>query len=429
MIEEMRVETSNFDAAQGHGTGGTIAMMTRAGSNSLRGTANYQYLDEQDQFAEPAAEAGVLPAPGDREDLRRRLRELHRDDARRPGRHSAADRRPQQAVLLRQLPAQLRQRAGAEHADEHDPRQREAPQRRLLRPARAAERRPVPDLRSADGAAGSGAPRQPDPHAVPEQHHPARSVHEPERHLQEPAVRALQGHGPARRTRTSSSRARRRPTTTTRAGFPTRSPRRTSADAFDYNHSGSDRFFFRASGTTFYEYNVDWTYETKYAGLHSNDKTRASWSYTGNWTKVHKSLVIDTQLSANRFYEDQQRRGLHKYKPTDVGLPAYLDEYCLAREQLHAADDQHHRLPERVEPTPTAACRPPTSRRRATVTSVRGTHTLRGGIDYRLAMRQAGLMAAGNVSSTYNFDNLYTRAADTTSGLPGQQHRARAWPR
>ena len=43
MIEEMRVETSNFDAAQGHGTGGTIAMMTRAGSNSLRGTANYQY--------------------------------------------------------------------------------------------------------------------------------------------------------------------------------------------------------------------------------------------------------------------------------------------------------------------------------------------------------------------------------------------------
>ena len=43
MIEEMRVETSNFDAAQGHGTGGTIAMMTRAGSNSLRGTANYQH--------------------------------------------------------------------------------------------------------------------------------------------------------------------------------------------------------------------------------------------------------------------------------------------------------------------------------------------------------------------------------------------------
>ena len=47
-----------------------------------------------------------------------------------------------------------------------------------------------------------------------------------------------------------------------------------------------------------------------------------------------------------------------------------------------------------------------------------GTHTLRGGVDYRLAMRKAGLMTAGNVSSTYNFDNLYTRAADTTSVFP-----------
>src|SRR5687767_5707041 len=33
-------------------------------------------------------------------------------------------------------------------------------------------------------------------------------------------------------------------------------------------------------------------------------------------------------------------------------------------------------------------------------------------------MRRAGLMAAGNVSSTYNFDNLYTRAADTTAVFP-----------
>ena len=42
------------------------------------------------------------------------------------------------------------------------------------------------------------------------------------------------------------------------------------------------------------------------------------------------STVIDTQVAANRFYEDQQRRGLHQYKPTDVGLPSYLDEFCQA---------------------------------------------------------------------------------------------------
>src|SRR5829696_6609898 len=43
MIEEMRVETSNFDAAQGHGTGASVAMSTRSGSNLLRGTLNQQY--------------------------------------------------------------------------------------------------------------------------------------------------------------------------------------------------------------------------------------------------------------------------------------------------------------------------------------------------------------------------------------------------
>ena len=43
MIQEMRVETSNFDAANGHGLGNQISMMTRAGTNATRGTINYQY--------------------------------------------------------------------------------------------------------------------------------------------------------------------------------------------------------------------------------------------------------------------------------------------------------------------------------------------------------------------------------------------------
>ena len=43
MIQEMRIETSNFDAAVGHGSGLGISMMTRAGTNQKRGTVNYQY--------------------------------------------------------------------------------------------------------------------------------------------------------------------------------------------------------------------------------------------------------------------------------------------------------------------------------------------------------------------------------------------------
>ena len=46
-IEEMRVETSNFDASQGHGTGLTVSMMTRGGTNTLRGSANYTHWNNQ----------------------------------------------------------------------------------------------------------------------------------------------------------------------------------------------------------------------------------------------------------------------------------------------------------------------------------------------------------------------------------------------
>ena len=47
MIQEMRVESSNFDAAVGHGLGLQISMMTRAGTNKQRGTVNYQYWTNQ----------------------------------------------------------------------------------------------------------------------------------------------------------------------------------------------------------------------------------------------------------------------------------------------------------------------------------------------------------------------------------------------
>ena len=43
MVQEMRVESTNFTASIGHGTGVGISMMTKAGTNSARGTVNHQY--------------------------------------------------------------------------------------------------------------------------------------------------------------------------------------------------------------------------------------------------------------------------------------------------------------------------------------------------------------------------------------------------
>ncbi|HTL03939.1 MAG TPA: carboxypeptidase-like regulatory domain-containing protein, partial [Vicinamibacterales bacterium] len=46
-IEEVRIETSNFDASQGHGTGLTVSMMTRGGTNTMRGSANYTHWNNR----------------------------------------------------------------------------------------------------------------------------------------------------------------------------------------------------------------------------------------------------------------------------------------------------------------------------------------------------------------------------------------------
>ena len=137
-------------------------------------------------------------------------------------------------------------------------------------------------------------------------------------------------------------------------------------------------------------------------------------------------MVIDTQVSANRFYEDQQRRGLHKYKPTDVGLPSYLDEFCQAVSNcmmptINIAGNSTY---QGVSTTADGGLDTTNLQAQSNITSVKGSHTLRGGVDYRLAMRRGGLMAAGNVSSSLHVrQHLHARRGHDR-GVSGRQHRA-----
>jgi len=47
MIQEVRIDTANFDASFGHSTGLGISMMTRSGTNQLHRSTNYQYWNNQ----------------------------------------------------------------------------------------------------------------------------------------------------------------------------------------------------------------------------------------------------------------------------------------------------------------------------------------------------------------------------------------------
>ncbi len=101
-IQEMRVESSNFDSSVGHGTGLQISMMTRAGTNAYRGTANYQYwtnkLNELNPSQKSHADAGLVRPWALRDGPFAQPR-AHGGRTRRV----AGRQRPQQALLLRQL--------------------------------------------------------------------------------------------------------------------------------------------------------------------------------------------------------------------------------------------------------------------------------------------------------------------------------------
>ena len=185
MIEEVRIETANFDASFGHGTGLGISMMTRAGCNTMRGTVNYQYWNNQwnapRYFAKRNYYANIAQAEANgntalaeslsvAEHQPRREIEQPRDHARRPD-------YSKQALRVRELLVQQRRPAG-EPDPAHDT-DRRASARGLLGSPRHRSRA-VSDLRSADRQARSPAPRVFHPRSVSRQHHPAGPDHQPD---------------------------------------------------------------------------------------------------------------------------------------------------------------------------------------------------------------------------------------------------------
>jgi Carboxypeptidase regulatory-like domain/TonB dependent receptor len=420
MIEEMRVETSNFDASQGHGTGANISLSTRSGSNLTRGTLNYQYWTNQINSWNPQQKLAFAQRP--------ETGELYNTGHS----HNAAFTLGGPVVLPKIVNGRNKLFYFFNYQRNYDD-----------SAARNTPTSTVPaNAKHLDGDFSDllrlGSPGQYqiyDPLTVmPDPARPGSFIRTPFPNNIIPRDRFMNPNGTYKNPLFALYRdmvAAPNQNFVEQGQIPQNNyyqggvPNLTNASNFggriDFNASEKDRFFFRASGTTFHEQLGDWTYESpnpQYHGLHVNDKTRYSWAYIGNWTRVTSGAVVfDTQIATNRFFEDQQRRGLHEYTPGSVGLPSYLDEFCGAVDQcmmpvISLAGYQG------VSNTANGGLDATHIQGQSTVTAIKGSHTLRGGVDLRLAMRRNELIAAGNVSSTYTFDNTYTRAADTTSVFP-----------
>jgi len=418
MVQEMRVESTNFTASVGHGTGVSIAMMTKAGTNAPHGTTNWQYWSNglnppntfqkavfnADQKAKDAYEGGYshnfsatfggpveIPKVIDgRNKLFMFLNYAYGND-----------NYNGKAASTRTIPANAKQLAG----DFSD----------LLNLPNGTQYQIYDPLTTRPDPARPGhVIRDPFPNNII-----------PADRITNPLYKFYKDTLPEpNQNPTSASVAPVNNYFDAAEPDPLRS--HVWGARIDYNFSEKNRFFFRTSGSHFTEDANDWTYINIPTNLNGFSRLRTTWTDTGTWTHVSGETVIDGQLSGNRFLESDRRLGLKKYKPSSVGLPTYMDDFCLARGNF--GDTPSCQLPAMTITGYGAGTAALFSNNSGTydqstnyqgqinVSQVRSSHTLKGGVDFREAQRVRN--DPGFASGNFTFNNLYTRKADDTTVFP-----------
>lgn len=429
-IEAVRVETSNFDASQGYGTGLTVAMMTRAGTNALRATANYTHWNNR--LNSPNLQQKVTFSQDSRQ-----------EDAWRSGRSHIGQFTVGGPVVI---PKVVDGRNRAFFFFNFSKSSDSAPGRLAGTSTVPANRRHLEgdfsDLLLLPSGAGANTPAGHHQYQIydpltarPDPNRPGRIIRDPFPNNVIPRERFMNPDGTYKNPLFGLYQAMvpdpnqnflsptQQPTNNYYRAAEPDQPHNTQVSLrVDYNHSENDRFFVRYNANNFLESSlVDWTYDSPnpaFIGLHDVARSRYTWSVTGTWTRVVRgATVIDTQVAANRANQRDTRKNMVNYLPTAVGLPGYLDEFCQARYEcilpqtnIGGYQAMGGTVDEGIWVTNYQA--------QSNVTHVRSTHTWRGGVDVRWAQRTA-LDGAGNMG-TYNFNNEYTRAADDTGVYPAQ---------
>ena len=417
MIQEMRVESANFDSSVGHGLGLQISMMTRAGTNTQHGTVNYQYwtnkfnsLTEQqkttfDDRAKSEFEKGrshnvSLTAGGPVRipgiiDGRGKLfyfanYSLSNDAI--PGKTQGAITIPANEKHLQGDFSDLLKLPNPAQYQIYDPltaRPDPTNPSRMIRSPFPNNIIPRDRIFNPDGS-----------YKNPLMALYAKMIPTPNQNFIESGQQPLNNFY--------------------RGGEPDSPKSQQYGLRLDFNASQKDRFFFRSSGITFLEYVSDWTYSNPDPSLRMNsaDRSRYQWSYTGTWTRTMGSTVLDSSFATNRFNQVDEFRGLKQFKPTDVGLPSYLDEFCSTRGGCTLPSVSIGTFPNTYQGFGGGLSDGDTATHiqgQSSITSVKRRHTLHGGVDVRRAQRDR--TGGGNRSGQLTFDNTYTRQASDTSQL------------
>ena len=412
MLQEMRVESTSFSATVGHGSGVGIAMMTKAGTNTSHGTANYQYwtnkLNPPNTFQAAVFAADPIQRAGYRSGRSHDAAFTYGGPLTIPkivnGKNKlfvfvnysyGNDDFNGKASSQRTLPTSAKELAG----DFSD---------LLLLPNPAQYIIYDPLTTRPDPARAGHVIRDPFPGNII-----------PADRITNPLYKLYSGFLPTPNENPTSNQVE-----AINNFFDASQPDPLKSHVFsarvDYNPSEKNRFFGRVNGSHFTENFGDWTLSSA-PGLTSQNRLRLAWTGTGTWTRVSGQTVIDTQFAANHFVETDRRLGEKQYTPSSVGLPAYLNTFCQARGNFGSVSSCA--LPQMTITGYTSIGEAAgtfdeslNEQAQVNLSQVRGAHTLKAGVDVREADRHRN--DPGNASGNFSFNNNYTRKADDTTVSP-----------
>ncbi|MBI5085538.1 MAG: hypothetical protein HZB13_13175, partial [Acidobacteria bacterium] len=179
----------------------------------------------------------------------------------------------------------------------------------------------------------------------------------------------------------------------------------------DYQLNDKWRMYGRWSFNDFGpEDRADWVYETA-RGLNLNGLVRNNKG--GNvdvvWTQS-SSTIWDFNVAINQFREGNIQPKALEYKPSDVGLPGYMDAFA---GNLHILPQMtfNNTVYSTVSPGGISTwTRTRSETAKAEVTHIRGNHSLKAALDYRLQYRSGG--GGGNTSGNFGFSPTWVRRDD-----------------
>ncbi len=177
----------------------------------------------------------------------------------------------------------------------------------------------------------------------------------------------------------------------------------------DYTLSDRHRFFGRWSQSRWFPDQPDFTVGAvgRTQDIRTNIGGTLDWVYT-----INPKMVLDVSLAVNKFYYRFPRPNALLYKPSDVGLPAYLDARAGDRHLLSPVAFSGSAGLSDIGGTADLPRSYYTRTGKADLSWVQGQHSLHIGSEVRGMEFTGG--TPGNTSGAFGFDNLYTRKNEDT---------------